>query len=100
MIHSKHICQRLTELGCVNAKSLILKFPEWLIDPDLQRHFIRGYYDGDGGIHIPEFKKRHAIVRIMSTIEFCNSMRDIILLQTGISFGKPYQSLNVDGKNV
>jgi hypothetical protein len=94
------MCEKLTEMGCVQAKSLILKFPEWLTDPELQRHFIRGYYDGDGGIHIPKIKCRAVVVRIISTFEFCNSMRDIIMSQVNVCFGQPHNPANVKGKNV
>jgi hypothetical protein len=97
-IHSKHMCEKLTEMGCVPAKSLILKFPEWLTDPELQRHFIRGYYDGDGGVHLPNKKGRVAVVRIISTFEFCESMRNIIIEQIKIDIGKSYNQIK--DKNV
>ena len=39
----------LIKQGCVPKKSLILKFPtEDQVPPHLIRHFIRGYFDGDG----------------------------------------------------
>ena len=48
-INSKHISKVLNDYGMVPAKSLVLKFPEWL-NKDLISHFIRGYLDGDGHI--------------------------------------------------
>ena len=46
---NKHMHNSLVELGCVPKKSLILKFPsEDKLPKNLQRHFIRGYFDGDG----------------------------------------------------
>jgi transposase-like protein len=97
-INSKHICYKLYELGCENKKSLTLKFPDWLADPELQRHFIRGYYDGDGGISLTDIKTRAAHTRTTSTLEFCQSMSKIIEEQTGIQYGAPYN--DVEGKNV
>lgn len=49
-ISSKHLWNTLNNLGCVPRKSLILKFPEVSIfsDKKLIKHFIRGYWDGDG----------------------------------------------------
>lgn len=49
-----HIKQALINLGCVPAKSLILKFPDIAIfkDPDLVYDFIRGYIDGDGCLSV------------------------------------------------
>jgi len=39
----------LIKQGCMPKKSLILKFPtEDQVPKDLIRHFIRGYFDGDG----------------------------------------------------
>ncbi len=48
-ISSKHMSNKLIELGVVKAKSLILTFPKWL-NKELYHHFIRGYFDGDGCI--------------------------------------------------
>ena len=41
----------LKKLGCVEQKSLILNFPtEQQVPKELVRHFIRGYFDGDGSV--------------------------------------------------
>lgn len=49
-IHSKHLWKQLNNLGVIPNKSLILKFPKESIfsDKSLIKHFIRGYFDGDG----------------------------------------------------
>lgn len=45
----KNTHSNLIKLGCVPAKSLILNFPTKEQVPDeLLRHFVRGYFDGDG----------------------------------------------------
>jgi intein/homing endonuclease len=50
-IGSKDLHANLVKLGCIPNKSLILKFPtEEQVPNDLIRHFIRGYFDGDGFI--------------------------------------------------
>lgn len=48
--NSKHLWNTLNNLGCTPKKSLTLKFPDKSIfkSSDLIRHFIRGYWDGDG----------------------------------------------------
>lgn len=48
-IKNKHMSLRLKELGVVQNKTFITKFPEYLRD-DLIPHFIRGLMDGDGCI--------------------------------------------------
>lgn len=46
---SKKVHKDLINLGCVPAKSLILTFPsEEQLPKEYLRHFIRGYFDGDG----------------------------------------------------
>ena len=46
---SKILFNDLINLGCTTAKSLTLTFPnDDIVPPDLKRHFMRGYIDGDG----------------------------------------------------
>ena len=46
-------CRDLIEKGCTPQKSLTLKFPSNDIVPEnLMRHFIRGYFDGDGCVSV------------------------------------------------
>jgi len=97
-INSKYMCQKLEELGSPQKKSLIIKFPEWLTNHELQRHFIRGYFDGDGGVKLTNVKTRSTTLKIISTKEFCQSMKDIISGATNINFGEPYN--DVKDKNV
>ena len=49
-IYSKKNKNRMIELGVTNNKSKTIKFPDFISD-NLLSHFIRGYLDGDGGIH-------------------------------------------------
>ena len=45
------MCRDLIKLGCTPRKSLTLKFPnEEQVPKHLLKHFIRGYFDGDGCI--------------------------------------------------
>lgn len=56
-INEVDLCKDLTNLGCIKAKSLILKFPKDKIPEELMHHFIRGYFDGDGCVWIGKRKK-------------------------------------------
>ncbi len=47
-INSNKIVNDLINLGCVNNKSKVIKFP--LLESNLITHFIRGYFDGDGSV--------------------------------------------------
>jgi hypothetical protein len=87
-INSAHMKQSLIKLGCVPNKSLILEWPTWLLDPNLQRHFIRGYIDGDGSISASANGCKQGTmeysVSITSTINMCQGILNVILEQTGI----------------
>ena len=63
--HSYSVCStlRITNIkivkdlfkhGCINKKTYKLNFP--ILAENLIRHFIRGYFDGDGSISITKFK--------------------------------------------
>ena len=57
VIGSQKICFDLNKLGIVPNKTLTYSFPEFL-DPKLYKHFIRGYFDGDGSIWLTKKHKR------------------------------------------
>ena len=46
-INSKKVSYRLNELGVVPNKTFKVTYPTWL-NENLENHFIRGYFDGDG----------------------------------------------------
>jgi hypothetical protein len=82
------ICSRvmsldLQKLGCVKRKSLVLKFPN--IPSQVMRHFIRGYFDGDGFVCVDKFNCLRA--GFTSTYEFCIGLKDA-LLRFGVLSGK------------
>lgn len=61
-VHSKHLWESLNNLGVVPNKSLIIQFPKESIfsNKSLIRHFIRGYFDGDGCISY--YKRTYDII--------------------------------------
>lgn len=54
-LSSKKMINDLNNLGVTNNKTFTLKYPE--IPLHLERHFLRGYFDGDGCIRVKEDKK-------------------------------------------
>lgn len=68
-IRNDHLWESLNSLGCVPNKSLILKFPDKKIfsDESLIRHFIRGYFDGDGCVC---FTNKSKLIGLLGTKEF------------------------------
>jgi hypothetical protein len=92
ILDSKPLCQYLIILGCIERKSLTLKFPsEEQVPKHLLHHFIRGYFDGDG--HISKDKrlvKPYYHINITSSEGFIQSLRDE-LVENGIVPGGTYK---------
>ena len=97
-IYSKHMCKTLESYGMVQNKSLVLKFPTFF-DDELYRHFIRGYYDGDGSF-CPHYTKNgwlQFLITITSTEDFCKNCLEIIRKHSGISGGGIYDCSSHNG---
>lgn len=75
-INDVHMSDRLEQLGVVDAKSLILTFPDWL-DKDLYQYFIAGYFDGDGCVSYDE-KHQKCYTKTVGTKDFCNKLSEIL----------------------
>jgi len=89
IISNKHMSAQLAKIGCVQAKSLILEFPsEDVLPLYLVRHFIRGYFDGDGCFTFTKRKESKYnynkpnqyqwTLSIVSTSIFCDKIQNII----------------------
>ena len=84
-INNKHISQRLVELGCGKAKTHNLTFPtEEQVPSHLIRHFIRGYFDGDGSVS-GDKQKQFCFV---GTIDFLLPLQQILMRELGFSESK------------
>ena len=80
-IRNKHLWETLNSYGCTPNKSLTLKFPNEsiFIDKSLIRHFIRGYFDGDGCIsRIIQKTVVRPSVSLLGTPEFINQVTKYI----------------------
>lgn len=105
---NKHLWNTLCSYGCVPKKSLILRFPDINIfkSPDLVKHFIRGYWDGDGCISYAN--KAHSIMNIavLGTEDFLSELKLQLPLKFDYALGYNDKSknlitrvLSVSGKN-
>lgn len=82
VIANKHISERLVELGCGKAKTHTLTFPtEEQVPKYLIRHFIRGYFDGDGGVS----DGKRCKVNIIGTIDFIKKIQIILFNELSFS---------------
>jgi hypothetical protein len=84
-ICSKEVCDLLLKLGIGERKTWSLKFPG--IPDNLIKHFVRGYFDGDGGLSITRVKNRFvASFCIIGTEDICVGIQRV-LSSVGISAG-------------
>lgn len=95
--YSAKMCQDLIRLGCIPRKSLKLKFPS--LRQDLIRHFVRGYFDGDGCISLHNKKKNpHIRFTVIGTESFLSSLQKILETANKLgAHGRAY-SLSVNGR--
>lgn len=61
---------QLLKLGCVQNKTKYLEYPNY-ISRELERHFVRGYFDGDGSIsgYEPQVQLRWSVAGTESMCE-------------------------------
>lgn len=79
ILGSRRMFDTLTNYGCTVKKSLTLKFPDESIfkDKSLIRHFIRGYFDGDGCISYSNKEHTNLDVCILGTKDFLDGIQRI-----------------------
>lgn len=93
VIENKKISEDLTKLGCIQAKTHKLTYPSFL-PMNLNRHFIRGYFDGDGCIQKCGWS-------ITSTFDFLKSIETIMSNDLRFSKGFYYNQRHPDrGNNI
>lgn len=79
-IHSKKTCQDLINQNVFQKKSLTLLPPN--IKDEFKIHYIRGYFDGDGGINFHKVKNRKNILQ--AAISFTSTKEVLDFIQTEI----------------
>lgn len=82
-ITNTEFCKYLINNGCTPRKSLTLTFPRKnIVSKDLVRHFIRGYFDGDGCVSIT--KRGDCQISFIGTSKFLNSINYIVNKEIGL----------------
>jgi len=72
-ITNTHISSTLSHLGLTSRKSFTCKLP--ILRPDLTRHFVRGYFDGDGCLSVRTAQGAERwIVSILSSQFMCHAI--------------------------
>ena len=91
-MRSRNLSQKLAKLGCFQCKSLTLQFPNQdQVPHSLMRHFIRGYFDGDGCFMVNKnYTKKRTLFKkfcasIASSCYFCEGVKKFLALNLGVS---------------
>jgi intein/homing endonuclease len=91
VIDNSHISKKLSKLGVVQAKTFKIDFPNYL-DDRLIKHFIRGYFDGDGCITCSSPKKYpnkfNYYISFVSTDNFIKKLQKYFKTKMNISIKK------------
>lgn len=75
-VSCKRLCQHLINQGCVPNKTRVIQVPK--LREDLYRHFIRGFFDGDGCLQLQD-KIYHCRFDLTSaSLQFLEQLRPII----------------------
>lgn len=86
-IYNTRIVSDLIRNGCVNKKTFLIRLPN--IEGKLYRHFIRGYFDGDGTIYKNKNRGNSFQVNIASNFNFLSDIKSIL------GYGTIYKSGNI-----
>lgn len=85
-VTSEKMIKDLEKHGCINNKSLILKYPTTIPD-NLQYHFIRGYFDGDGSISFSNNTQQYS-TSFTGTEEFLTNIKEKLNLSSKANLRK------------
>lgn len=79
----------LISLGCHPDKKQTLRFPDFNQVPhEYIRHFIRGFFDGDGNVYCPIVKEKYLVptVRFFSNKILSNQLCEFLTSELGLKF--------------
>lgn len=83
-LNSVQIWEDLIKIGCVPNKSKNLSFPS--IKEEFYPDFIRGYFDGDGSVHIA--KNKCLYIRFTGAIGFIKEIQNILHIKCKATINK------------
>ena len=109
-VNNKHMHDSLIKVGVVPQKTFVVKFPEWMKE-DLIKHFIRGYFDGDGTFCFrkrPDRKNSYtSVFALTGTNDLCQKIKEYIESKFNIhccisychqKYDSPIRTLSISGR--
>lgn len=99
ILTNKHTSQQLSSIGMIKKKTFSLTFPsEKILPKELQSHFIRGYFDGDGCISSYKGKRDknfNYFFVISGNYSFLNECQDTMIRYLGFNKCKLIKNGNI-----
>lgn len=94
ILYSKNLYQQLQNLGGLRRKSLVMKWPT--IPEIFLSDFLRGYFDGDGSVHLIKYKRtkdKHQQIELRSNFTsgspiFLRTLCDLLTKKLGLASKK------------
>lgn len=94
-IYSIKMVTDLIDKGCIPKKSLILQFPNNnQVPKELLPHFIRGYFDGDGGFSYNKTGKQYTM-NFCGTLDFLSGIKEFFNVNNPIAHDKRHLDKNI-----
>ena len=90
-LFGKEIIEDLINQGAYPRKSLVLEFPK-LVPQHLLRHFVRGYFDGDGSVYVSNDKLS---ISFLGTDNFLNDLQSLFISELSLTKVKIYKHANI-----
>ncbi len=98
-IRSNEIFDDLGRFGLTPRKSLTYQMPEWLPQHPLFHHFLRGYFDGDGGVWVVTPRGNRTIKQVYTGIcgtkEFLEQVEQVLAEKLSINGSKKQKKLRL-----
>lgn len=89
------MCNDLIKLGCIPRKTYNMSFPNYEIVPEcFMRDFIRGYFDGDGCICVPESSPSIIIANFTGMENMLSEIREYLFSHGIVDFKNAYSQKN------
>lgn len=85
-VNSNRMVKRLFELGCINNKTFKMVLPD--LPQHLMKHFIRGYFDGDGSVSSVKNRPNSFVVSLCSNKKFNQQVVEFL------GYGNIYENTN------
>jgi hypothetical protein len=82
-IASDRLCDDLIRKGCYPRKSLTLRYPD--SGYFYRRHFVRGYFDGDGSIFVNEAAYRQPTASFVGTLAFLQGLQEVLVAEANLN---------------